>query len=120
MPACTNCGAANPDDAKFCNSCGTELPTVAPLSGEVRKTVTVVFTDVAGSTSIGEQLDPESLRRVMTRFYDEMKEVLERHGGTVRELIGDSVTKRLNGPSRGPRGPTLSRRNYRVSGGVWT
>ena len=59
--------------------------------GEVRKTVTVVFCDVSGSTAMGERLDPESLRRVMTRYFEEMRSVLEAHGGTVEKFIGDAV-----------------------------
>jgi len=67
-------------------------PAVAvPPPAEARKTVTVVFSDVTGSTSLGEQLDPESLRRVMSRYFDEMRSVLERHGGTVEKFIGDAV-----------------------------
>ena len=58
---------------------------------EVRKTVTVVFCDVTGSTAMGERLDPESLRRVMTRYFDAMRAALERHGGTVEKFIGDAV-----------------------------
>ena len=61
------------------------------LPRELRKTVTVVFSDVAGSTAIGERLDPEPLRRLMLRWYEEMKAVCEVHGGKVRELIGDAV-----------------------------
>jgi class 3 adenylate cyclase/tetratricopeptide (TPR) repeat protein len=57
----------------------------------MRKTVTVVFSDVTGSTALGEQLDPESLRRVMGRYFDEMKAVVERHEGTVEKFIGDAV-----------------------------
>jgi predicted ATPase/class 3 adenylate cyclase len=57
----------------------------------VRKTVTVVFCDVTGSTALGEQLDPESLRRVMARYFDEMQAVVKRHGGTVEKFIGDAV-----------------------------
>jgi class 3 adenylate cyclase len=57
----------------------------------VRKTVTVVFCDVTGSTAIGERLDPESLRRVMARYFDAMRAALERHGGTVEKFIGDAV-----------------------------
>jgi class 3 adenylate cyclase/tetratricopeptide (TPR) repeat protein len=56
-----------------------------------RKTVTLVFTDVVGSTSLGEQLDPELLRRVMTTYFDRMRAVLERHGGTVEKYIGDAI-----------------------------
>ena len=58
---------------------------------EVRKTVTVLFADVAGSTSLGERLDPESLRQIMTRYFDVARTALERHGGTVEKFIGDAV-----------------------------
>ena len=58
---------------------------------EVRKTVTIVFSDLKGSTSLGEALDPESLREVMTRYFDAMRAVLERHGGTVEKYIGDAI-----------------------------
>jgi class 3 adenylate cyclase/tetratricopeptide (TPR) repeat protein len=58
---------------------------------EARKTVTIVFSDVAGSTSLGDRLDPEALRRVMERYFVEMRSVLERHGGTVEKFIGDAV-----------------------------
>src|ERR671912_2539910 len=58
---------------------------------EARKTVTIVFSDVAGSTSLGDRLDPEALRRVMERYFEEMRAVLERHGGTVEKFIGDAV-----------------------------
>jgi class 3 adenylate cyclase/tetratricopeptide (TPR) repeat protein len=53
--------------------------------------VTVVFCDVIGSTQLGEKLDPESLRRVMARYFDVMREVIVRHGGTVEKFIGDAV-----------------------------
>jgi class 3 adenylate cyclase len=63
----------------------------APPAREVRKTVTVVFCDVVGSTALGERLDAESVRAVMGRYFDEMHAVLERHGGTVEKFIGDAV-----------------------------
>ena len=56
-----------------------------------RKTVTVLFCDVTGSTELGERLDPETLRSVMLRYFDAAREVLERHGGTVEKFIGDAV-----------------------------
>jgi class 3 adenylate cyclase/tetratricopeptide (TPR) repeat protein len=58
---------------------------------ESRKTVTVVFSDVSGSTALGERLDPEALRHVMARYFEETRDVLERHGGTVEKFIGDAV-----------------------------
>jgi class 3 adenylate cyclase/tetratricopeptide (TPR) repeat protein len=57
----------------------------------VRKTVTVLFCDVTGSTSLGERMDPETLRRVMLEYFDEMRAAIERHGGTVEKFIGDAV-----------------------------
>ena len=64
----------------------------AAASGhELRKTVTAVFCDVAGSTALGERLDPEALRHVLGRYYSEMRAVLERHGGLVEKFIGDAV-----------------------------
>ncbi|HJP67177.1 MAG TPA: adenylate/guanylate cyclase domain-containing protein, partial [Actinomycetota bacterium] len=91
MVRCPNCGKDNPEDARFCMACATPLDAAAPPTREVRKTVTVVFTDVTGSTALGERLDPESLRRVMGRYFDEVRAVLERHGGTVEKFIGDAV-----------------------------
>jgi class 3 adenylate cyclase/tetratricopeptide (TPR) repeat protein len=71
-------------------ACATSLePMLAPR--EQRKTVTVIFCDVTGSTALGERLDPEALRRVMVRYFDEMKAAVERHGGSVEKFIGDAV-----------------------------
>jgi class 3 adenylate cyclase len=56
-----------------------------------RKVVTIVFCDLCDSTSLGERLDPESLRQVITRYFGAMSEALVRHGGTVEKFIGDAV-----------------------------
>ena len=50
-----------------------------------------MFCDLADSTNLGEQLDPESLRRVISRYYEEMTHTVERHGGTTVKFIGDAV-----------------------------
>ena len=54
--------------------------------------MTVLFADMVGFTSLGERLDWESLRRVMDRFYAEMR-ARDRgaSGGTVAKFIGDAV-----------------------------
>ena len=51
----------------------------------------MLFSDVAEFTGLGERLDPESLRRLMSRYFDEMRRVVERHGGTVEKFIGDEI-----------------------------
>jgi class 3 adenylate cyclase/tetratricopeptide (TPR) repeat protein len=86
--ACQRCGRENPEGFQFCGFCGASL---AAEGDEIRKTVTVLFSDVTGSTSLGEQLDSESLRRVMSRYFDVARTVLERHSGTVEKFIGDAV-----------------------------
>src|ERR687898_522012 len=57
----------------------------------VRKTVTLVFCDVADSTPLGERLDPEALRGVWSRYHETARDVLERHGGTIEKFVGDAV-----------------------------
>ena len=49
----------------------------------LRKTVTVLFCDIADSTPLGERLDPEVLQRVLARYFEAMSGAIERHGGTV-------------------------------------
>ncbi|HEX8082793.1 MAG TPA: adenylate/guanylate cyclase domain-containing protein [Solirubrobacteraceae bacterium] len=89
---CASCGEENPGRARFCLSCGTPIATSgAPPAREVRKTLTVLFADMVGFTALGERLDQESLRRVMDRFYAEMRGAIEGEGGTVAKFIGDAV-----------------------------
>lgn len=90
MKSCPACRLENPDGAHFCMSCGSSL-SLERSARETRKTVTVVFSDVVGSTTLGERLDPELVRSVMGRYFDEMRTVLERHGGTVEKFIGDAI-----------------------------
>jgi class 3 adenylate cyclase len=65
-----------------------ELDSIRP---ETRGIVTVLFADISGSTGLGEVLDPEPLRHVQSRYFAEMKLVVERHGGLVEKFIGDAV-----------------------------
>ena len=75
---------------KFCPECGAE-PVAAAPSHEQRKTVTVLFCDVTGSTALGETLDPERLRALLARYFERMNAIVERHGGSVEKFIGDAV-----------------------------
>jgi class 3 adenylate cyclase len=51
---------------------------------ESRKTVTIVFADVTGSTALGERTDPEVMRRIMERYFEEMRSVLGKQGEVLR------------------------------------
>jgi class 3 adenylate cyclase len=61
------------------------------VSTEERRIVTVLFADMAGSTALGEELDPEEMRRLLTRYYSIARESVEQHGGTVEKFIGDAA-----------------------------
>ncbi|HYN64148.1 MAG TPA: adenylate/guanylate cyclase domain-containing protein, partial [Candidatus Limnocylindrales bacterium] len=106
-----NCAFRNAERVEFRAPCGEKVSgqkvsgqkvSGAKVSGanvvpsdvvprDVRRTVTVLFADVTGSTALGEQLDPESLRALMGRYFGATKEIVERHGGTVEKFIGDAV-----------------------------
>ena len=90
MVTCPSCGRENRDGATYCEACATPLAT-ADRSSDVRKTVTIVFCDVVGSTAMGETLNPVSLRRVMERYFDAMQAAVQQHGGIVEKFIGDAV-----------------------------
>ena len=53
--------------------------------------MTVLFCDLTGSTALGETLDPERLRALLARYFESMKTIVERHGGSVEKFIGDAV-----------------------------
>jgi class 3 adenylate cyclase/tetratricopeptide (TPR) repeat protein len=88
VAACPACGKELPGEFPFCPYC------TAPLTGdsrEQRKTVTVLFCDVAGSTALAERVDPEAVRELMLAYFRAMRAAVESHGGTVEKFIGDAV-----------------------------
>jgi class 3 adenylate cyclase len=90
VTVCPVCGEPNPARASFCLNCGAQLPARA-AARPARKTVTVVFTDLAEPGLAGRRLDPESLAVVMGRWYDHLRVILEGHGGQVQRFVGDAV-----------------------------
>jgi class 3 adenylate cyclase len=90
MQVCGACGQESQGEFAFCPYCGAPLEVQAE-GGEQRKTVTVLFCDVTGSTSLGESIDPETLRALLARYFARMKDIIEAHGGTVEKFIGDAV-----------------------------
>ena len=87
---CPSCGRGNPGEASFCMGCGAKLgPAVVPR--DARKTVSALFCDLVGSTSLGERHDPEVLRPLLERYFADARDAVERHGGTVEKFVGDAV-----------------------------
>jgi class 3 adenylate cyclase len=98
MVTCPSCGQENPDGFRICGMCGASLvPTAAPAREE-RKVVTIVFTDLVGSTARAEGLDPEDVRATLSSYYARLRAELERHGGTVEKFIGDAVMAVFGAP----------------------
>ena len=88
-------GAVERAARRILHAPGSVLP--APLlspprsSGGSRRTVTILFADMVGSTSLAAGLDPEAWRAIQDRYFAALRGVIERHGGTVEKFIGDAV-----------------------------
>jgi class 3 adenylate cyclase len=100
---CVRCGFENPPSAKFCQECGAALsaPALASVrqaspvqprevAGE-RRHLTVLFCDLAGSTAIAAQLDPEEWRETVGGYHRAATEAITRFGGHVAKYLGDGV-----------------------------
>ena len=90
MVPCPDCGQPSDPRYRVCGYCRTQLAADRPPQ-EVRRQVTIVTSDLKGSTALGERLDPESLREVLTLYFDEMRAVFESHDGTIEKIIGDAI-----------------------------
>jgi predicted ATPase/class 3 adenylate cyclase len=97
---CPRCQTINQGGARFCSNCGQALEAAAASrqpEGE-RKLVTVLFADVAGSTAMGERLDPEQVTDVMNGAFAFMNQAVDKYGGTVARLMGDAVLAIFGAP----------------------
>ena len=118
MP-CARCDADNPAGARFCSACGAPLQAACPSCGAAlpgrpallqrlrprtrraprrrpwmpgeRRHATVMFSDLTGYTALNEATDPEEVEAIMGRIKDEATAVIERHGGTVNQFVGDEI-----------------------------
>ena len=91
MRGCAACGESNPARARFCLGCGQPLDDEAAVVPELRRSISIIFADLVGSTVLGESLDAEALRYVTGRYFETMRAAVERHEGTVEKFIGDAV-----------------------------
>src|SRR4051812_18246888 len=98
MVTCPACGQENPEGFRLCGMCGAALVPVAEPPREERKVVTILFTDLVGSTARAEGLDPEDVSATLSAYYAQLRAELERHGGTVEKFIGDAVMAVFGAP----------------------
>jgi class 3 adenylate cyclase/predicted ATPase len=119
MSCCPSCNAQVEPSARFCSSCGTRLEATAPPSSSTaeapaaeaavpiasarkppatqdrlraeRRQLTVMFCDIADSTKLSEQLDPEDLMSVVRRYQSVCAQVIERFGGSIAQYLGDGL-----------------------------
>ncbi|MGH2462113.1 MAG: AAA family ATPase [Candidatus Limnocylindria bacterium] len=96
MQVCPRCGEENPDKFRVCGFCGASLATSATVAPPLppqqeRRTVTIVFSDIVGSTSLGEAIDPEAMAGLLNRYFEAMTAILSRHGGSIQKFIGDAI-----------------------------
>ncbi|MBN9316816.1 MAG: AAA family ATPase [Devosia sp.] len=97
MQTCPRCGFENAGAAKFCANCGDALTPAKPVEGE-RRFATVLFADVARSTAMAEQLDPEDFATIMNGAFAFMNKSVSQFGGTVSRLMGDAVLALFGAP----------------------
>ena len=90
MQVCPACGEENPERARFCLACATELAPTR-VAGEERKVVSVLFVDLVGFTDRSDRADPEDVRATLRPYHERVKADIERFGGTVEKFIGDAV-----------------------------
>src|SRR5262245_15047552 len=101
---CGSCGFANPPTQRFCGNCGSPLAAAIvsqttpidaggplPVITTERRLVSVLFADLVGFTTLSESRDPEEVRELLSRYFDESRRVVERYGGVVEKFIGDAV-----------------------------
>ena len=93
MIKCPQCNEENPPKFRLCGYCGAPLVAAPPAlpAREIRRTVTIVFCDLKGSTELGESLDPESLHEVKEGYFAAMAAEITRHGGKIEKYIGDAI-----------------------------
>ncbi|MBV8915419.1 MAG: AAA family ATPase [Acetobacteraceae bacterium] len=103
MRACEACGAAVPDGAAFCPTCGTRLgpaerPSAAALMRSERKLITVLFADIKGSIDLVARTDPELAGEILSNVVSAMQAAVRQFGGVVNQIMGDGVMALFGAP----------------------
>lgn len=119
---CPNCGSPVSGNAKFCGNCGYQLETevdpqltrlkklvpkelaerlLTSRHGKIereRRIVTILFSDVKGSTALGEERDPEEVLEIMNGAFEVLIEPIYRYEGTLARLMGDAILAFFGAP----------------------
>ena len=105
MAVCPNCGEDNPERAKFCLACATALSSRVPQTGAERKVVSVLFADLVGFTARSDGADPEDVQATLRLYHRQVKQEIDRFGGTVQKFVGDAESSNSpNGQGGGEAG----------------
>ncbi len=123
---CSNCNSPIKPGASFCKECGTPVPqksragegqerlailqqsapsdlkekirtSSTQIEGE-RKPVTILFTDIVGSTSLAERLDPEEWKEIVSTAHQRISQMVYKYEGTIAQLLGDGVLAFFGAP----------------------
>ncbi|WP_034995973.1 adenylate/guanylate cyclase domain-containing protein [Beijerinckia mobilis] len=78
------------------------LAGTEPRLGGERVTLSVMFSDIQGFTTVAEKLDPMELTNITSVYFDAVTRELLACGGTIDKYIGDAVMAFWNAPSRDP------------------
>lgn len=85
---CPQCGQQNPSGARFCNQCGAGLGQAREAE---RRQLTVMFCDLADSTALSAQFDPEALRELLAAYQAAAGAAIARFDGHVAQYLGDGL-----------------------------
>lgn len=124
--SCTRCGAELSAGTRFCRNCGAPTPAASGQAGEKerlsalqqsapgalqekirlasrqvegqRKPVTILFTDIVGSTALAEKLDPEEWKEIVNGAHERVSQAVYRYEGTIAQLLGDGVLAFFGAP----------------------
>ena len=91
---CPKCAFENAPQARFCNQCGVALDSAPePHEGSAgeRRHLTVLFCDLVGSTKIAAQVDPEEWRETVAAYHRTAAAAIGQFGGHVAKYLGDGV-----------------------------
>ncbi|MDM0012457.1 adenylate/guanylate cyclase domain-containing protein [Variovorax sp. J22P168] len=87
---CPRCAAESRAGARFCDQCGTALPSTTIDRPELRQG-TMLFCDLVQSTRLANALDPDDLRLVFSSIHRVVREVSRRHSGYIIRFVGDGA-----------------------------